>query len=306
MSSGSALAASHEFCNLKYISGERGEGGVVVKGYEKAIEKSPNQYFIDMQYMMLKKLFNLHQYDACLEILNNLRAVTGKREEIEKMEKYEKVVRGYSLWDKFNHEEARKILADINRDFIDNGNNKRFLNEIFGAAKEGMKEEAIIPDLINNIGRRIKESKYDDAVARAYRCVEMMAQYRLRKKYGLDASNIDTMKLKSELNMDWKIVEKYERMRGRNGRIQLALKKDLELLQDLGDGMGVLLDDKAFMDLLEKRNSSILAHGIKPVTKEMAEKFYNKVVEIGEKFFDDMGHKYRLSEIREMARFPEL
>jgi len=52
--------------------------------------------------------------------------------------------------------------------------------------------DLLIADILNNARRRMKEGKYDDAMARLYRTVELIAQYRLKMKYEIDTSDVDT------------------------------------------------------------------------------------------------------------------
>ena len=208
MSSGAVLAGAEKNCNLKYIAGER-EKGVVVKGTERTVEISPVYFFINRQEESVKRLFNLYQFNSCIELIEEVKRITAKREIIEMIEKYEKLANAYSMWDKFNHSEALEILNNVGREF-NIGENKKFLN-LLNKAK--WKEEFLIPDLLNNAKRRIEEGKYDDAVARLYRCIEMIAQYRLKSKYGLDASNIDTWNLKADLSMEEKLVKNMKKKR---------------------------------------------------------------------------------------------
>ncbi|MCD6474476.1 MAG: TIGR02710 family CRISPR-associated protein [Thermoplasmata archaeon] len=299
MSAGAALAANKELVNLKYISGKR-EGGTVVKGKEKAIEIFPTEFFIDVQEDLIKRLFNNYQYDACLEAISTLKKATSEKEVVEKLETYQKIVEAYSLWDKFNHHKAWEILKNIKSDGVDIAQNKKFLG-MLNSKKENdeIVEEFLIADLLNNAMRRIEEGKYDDAVARLYRCIEMIAQYRLKKEYGIDASNVDTWKLKIDLGMEEKLVEKYEK-RAEKGIVKLALQQDYELLRDLGDELGNMKEDKELNNLLKKRNDSILAHGTTPISKEDAEKLYEKVIEMASKVIKDLKKKMK------RAEFPKL
>ena len=64
----------------------------------------------------------------------------------------------------------------------------------------------------------------------------------------------------------------------KKGKIKLPLRKDFELLQDLGDEVGKkFLEDKKMQDLLSRRNKSILAHGLVPVKREDAERMFESV-----------------------------
>jgi len=55
--------------------------------------------------------------------------------------------------------------------------NKQFLGQLISNPKRenGKPEPYYVADLINNAERRAEESKYDDAVARLYRTMELIA-----------------------------------------------------------------------------------------------------------------------------------
>jgi len=64
--------------------------------------------------------------------------------------------------------------------------NKRFLGQLQTAEEP---EPYNIADLINNAKRRgTEEKKYDDAVARLYRTIELIAHHQLKTKYNIDPS----------------------------------------------------------------------------------------------------------------------
>jgi CRISPR-associated protein (TIGR02710 family) len=144
--------------------------------------------------------------------------------------------------------------------------------------RKGWGYDLMIPDLLNNAKRRMDEGKYDDAVARLYRTTELIAQHRLKENYGISSSDVDLMKLK--ILLEEKTVEKYEKMRDKDGKIKLPLNKDYELLNDLKDDLGKkFFDDQELENLRSKRNFSILAHGLEPVKREDAERMFRKVKE---------------------------
>ena len=291
MTTSAAIAAMLYQKSLFITKGKRGENGVVIPGTEEI--KRQNLFAAYDKYAMdkAKEAFNSYRFEDAMNYLNQIVALNEK-------EIYKKIVEAYSLWDKFNHNEAWKILKNIKYGDVFN-QNKSFLGMLDSKKEKGEIEEFLIADLLNNAQRRIEEGKCDDAVARLYRCIEMIAQYRLKEKYKIDSSDVDTWRLKIELRLDDRIVEKYEKKR-KNDKIRLALNEDLELLYDLKDDLGKLKGDKLLQDLLSKRNSSILAHGITPIGKEIAYKFYDKVLEIAKKVIEGLEGKM------EMAKFPKL
>lgn len=121
-----------------------------------------------------------------------------------------------------------------------------------------------VEDLLLNAARRASQERYDDAVGRLYRSMELTAQLLLL----LDHSGIRTANVELEL-LPEPLRTLYEEKRDiRKGRIQLALVASFDLLADLGNPLGMAWRNRrsAFLDALEARNHSLLAHGFLPVT----------------------------------------
>ena len=289
MSAGVVLAGIKEFCTLSYVSGKRGENNVVIKGTERVMTSEPVETFVDLEEDIIRKMFNSHQYEPGLSILSGIRELTSDSKVVERLNRYEQFLNGYSKWDKFNHKGALEMLRTFDNSLVNIDKNKSFLLN--------WKEEFLIPDLLNNAKRRIEEGKYDDAVARLYRCIEMIAQYRLKKDYNLDTSKIHIIDLRSKPIED---IEKYEKKQDNEGVIKLALKEDYELLKDLNDELGEVMDDKGFVDILHRRNVSILAHGVIPIKKEDAERLFDKTKKTASMVVKD------LDELMGKSKFPRL
>jgi len=84
-------------------------------------------------------------------------------------------------------------------------------------------------------------------------------------------------------------------------KIKIGLFRDYELLDALGDALGEKFSsDKKVQQLLTRRNSSILAHGIEPMDRESTKGLQSKVME----------YAYALDEknirrLCDLAKFPE-
>lgn len=128
-----------------------------------------------------------------------------------------------------------------------------------------------VVDMVENARRRIADQgRYDDGVARLYRAVEMYHQWRLQERNGL-----------STTGMNWEKVPKEAQERFLEATRLSELLQDLDLtraraLDRILNG-GVAEDDNAFRDLLQKRNHSILAHGLEPVGEGPARTFLEYV-----------------------------
>jgi len=205
-----------------------------------------------------------------------------------------------------------KILKDINK-LINLGFDKKEFKFVEQIEKNidflklrNKNKKCLLIDLINNAERRIKEGKYDDAVARLYRCVELIAQIRL---LDYDFNEIDE-KEKNKFNLE-KIknkgidTEKYEKYADENGRVKLGMEKKFELLKDLGwaEAEEIYLQNNTLKNLLQKRNNSILAHGLEPVKKETAEQLFENVKKISEYLFKDNEENLNIEEKLKQAKF---
>ena len=147
-----------------------------------------------------------------------------------------------------------------------------------------------IVDLINNAARRIEEAKYDDAVARLYRTIELIAQARLMdmklieegrfKDNGVFAIQLDMLKEKLGGEAVNKYCDGQKDVDVANGVIKLGLSISYAILGDLNDELGMKFKgDRRLQNLLQRRNNSILAHGLAPVEKNTAEELFEIVVE---------------------------
>ena len=128
-----------------------------------------------------------------------------------------------------------------------------------------------VVDMIENARRRIvDQGRHDDGVARLYRAVEMYHQWRLQELDSLATKDVDWSKVPDGAR------EEFMRATGHS-----ELPKDLDLTRAraldriLNGGFGE--DDNAFRDLLQKRNSSILAHGLQPIGERSATRFLEYV-----------------------------
>jgi CRISPR-associated protein (TIGR02710 family) len=127
-----------------------------------------------------------------------------------------------------------------------------------------------VVDMLENARRRIvDQGRYDDGVARLYRCVEMWHQWRLSGR------SVSTEKV------EWEKVD--EKTRGRFleetglGELPEMLALHHARILDLTLSGEVAEDEAVLRDLLQKRNRSILAHGLEPIGKEAALRFLEYV-----------------------------
>lgn len=184
------------------------------------------------------------------------------------------LARCFDAWDRFDHGRALKILLPYQAQCV---SNFRFLKRLTGDESRRSGYEPVY-DLILNAERRAAQGRFDDAVARLYRAVELFAQTRLRQRQpALDSSDLDPSLLPEELR------PVYERLRDSgDSKIKLGLRQDYELLVALGDVAGDAYRryQNPLNDALKARNASILAHGVQPLHKQDYEKLHGIIKEM--------------------------
>jgi CRISPR-associated protein (TIGR02710 family) len=274
------LATIFEADELSYIAGKR-EAGIVQRGTEQIIPIRP--YFITAEQKIRETIqfFNRNQFSTAIAIIEQIRKATRDPEIIDWIKPILKLAKAYEQWDRFHHEKAHRIMGGIKIPEI--SGNKQFLGMLINTMKKGGETEPYyIADLLNNAERRAEESKYDDAVARLYRTIELIAQYKLRRDYRIDASNAEVEKIPPQLLQKWNIPRDQK-------TIKLALNSSYELLDSLGDPLGQRYkNDRKLKDLLSKRNMSILAHGQTPMTRQVYMQLHKKTLEYAENIIKNL------------------
>jgi len=190
---------------------------------------------------------------------------------------------GYAAWDVADYKTALSRLAaakgELEVDFADRelsgraevlvariSSNLSFLGKARG---EKLAIENVV-DMLENARRRIEDQgRYDDGVARLYRTVEMWHQWRVSRH------SIRTNK------MSWTQVDEEAQRRFLEETKLEELPPVLDLMRarvlDRILNGGVAEDDPVLRDLLQKRNHSILAHGLDPIGEKSAVRFLEYV-----------------------------
>ena len=302
MSSAIVLVAFQEdIATLSYIQGKR-EKGIVKKGTEKLVSFTP---LISKIYSRQKDIYNSilrYQFDIARQIIKEIQNYKDLLDNLESEIDYMYyLIEGYHSWDLFKHHEAkkhfekalsffRKIEKEELKKLFPDKKTIKYLGHLGNLISQNKKESIIVADLLANTNRRIKEGKYDDAMARLYRIFELIGQIVLNLEYSLDSSDLNIEELRRQL--DNKFV-KWENslQRDSDGKIKMGAKRLYELLKDLGHPLGNKLEE--FKPLLFQRNNSILAHGLRPIGKEKTEEFFRKIFELCEETFEKFDLMYQ-------------
>ncbi|HWP91864.1 MAG TPA: TIGR02710 family CRISPR-associated CARF protein [Thermodesulfobacteriota bacterium] len=289
MSAALVLATVTKGYKFSYVGGkERTKSGlgVVVSGFEEVkTGLSPWRVLLVEERKKIALFLNGYQFSAARDIARKLTAVLGGLDKAI-YESLSELIEGYRLWDSFEHktalttiERSKDKLAEHLRyksDGILSGFLERvnlslgFLKDMSDKTKN-FKDIHIymVFDLFYNAKRRAEEGKYDDAVARLYRALEMIGQVEFQKKFGCPTSDVKVEELPESLRDEMK-----RKHTAHDGKVRIPLYDTFRVLSEANNRFGQLFFEREdeINKILGVRNSSILAHGVTPVSKEAFEK----------------------------------
>lgn len=297
MSVAIAIASVSRNFAFSYVGGTqrtKAGTGIVVSGSEEvSVSTSPWAMFAVEERRLAAELFNQYQFAAARKIAlgkaENPYLNLGSRETLSVLAD---LSRAYELWDKFRHREAIEALGvSLKRleEFVRFPLQHEFSGFIKSAKKNlswliKIQEETenferqsrcMVTDLVSNAVRRSVEGKYDDAVARLYRAMEMFGQIAISDEPLLikDAGNVPPERIPADIRDEF--VEKFSQ----KGKIKISLFGLYRLLNSAGHPAGTAFfeHENRHMSLLERRNSSILAHGLKPISSASFETFLSMI-----------------------------
>lgn len=292
MSVALGLAAAVRQIPFSYVGGaERTKNGlgVVVDGAEVVFTGlNPFSLYAVEERRRIADLFNRYQFEAASHLASDVTTRTNLDPTLgESIAVLRQLADAYASWEKFQHKDAVNglesaverldllvKLANLAaytaiKEHVEQ--NLGWLRELRRTSNGFTKPSAMMAaDLLSNADRRACEGKYDDAVARLYRCVELIGQASVREApLEIDStSNVPAEKIPESLRADF--VHRYTDTRGAKPKIKLGLVATFQLLAEVGHPRGLAYNEvrNALENNLMKRNDSILAHGLRPVERK--------------------------------------
>lgn len=283
-------------CKFSYVGGtERTKDGIgiVVSGTERTlVTQNP---WNALGYQAIEDaclLFDQQAFMPAAILLDEARKAADESSIKRTLSTVHQLCEGYGLWDRFEHKKAiqrinyvLKNAADLQvalgatrfeTVIRDIKQNQQALQQL--AAKP--RSRAMIADLLANAGRRKREARYDDGVARLYRAIESLAQHALAERHGIPSTdNVALEKVPESRREHW-------RSRTESGTLRLGLQDVYELLDALGDKIGEVFKALELHDRerspLAARNQSILAHGFTPVGESVFERLWDAAMRLGD------------------------
>ena len=286
MSAALVLAGGEVGARPVYVGGaERNKGGLgtVVTGTEEVItQANPWDAFAVPQQRRAALLFNQGRIEAARETMAGVCDTARSARLAEYASIAVEVMGFYVAWDAFRHGEAFAGLrgsralerleafatgaqdAGLRRLAESVAEGAGFIKELLdksGGGKHPTRHR--LRDILANADRRATEGRWDDAVARLYRAVELGAEVGLWQGYGIRTDSVDVARVPAEKR------PAVEQLLGSPPWSNLGLARSYALLEALGGPLGVrfLSVKEDFDKRLHARNHSILAHGLNPVAE---------------------------------------
>ncbi|MBO1438260.1 TIGR02710 family CRISPR-associated CARF protein [Meiothermus sp. CFH 77666] len=281
MVAGLTLALSGKGVTFSYVGGsQRDAQGRVVSGSERIrLLEDPTQRYGLREWEGFRRAWNGADFIAAQDFLSELLARPLTPSEQRFYTHLKGVAEAMLHWDLFRHKAAwQKLEAHLEpaltiAEAWGHGAKVRVLEGLQEAQarlrqildKEGKPTRALLSDLLANAERRVARGRYDDALARLYRAVELAAEADLYERTGIELRQASTYP---------------DSLREFAGRKAPGLKEALGLIFEMDSRLGHsgTLAQRLYGDysnqlqgLLQQRHQSILAHGIKPVKPEALE-----------------------------------
>lgn len=197
--------------------------------------------------------------------------------------------RSFDLWDRFEHRGSLGLLSPLFgcKMLLSSGlflkriiSSRAILDESY--EKSGNMQchgYEIVEDLVLNSERRARQNRFDDAVGRLYRAMELLCQIKLKKDHNILTGKINPDSLPPE------ILEKNRCRIDKTGVLKFGLVDSYELLTAFNDPLGIVYKERAshILDSLKARNNSLFAHGFTPIS----DKDYREISAIFTTFIDE-------------------
>lgn len=252
--------------------------GVVVSGTEKVLQfQNPWDVQGSRAVDNFRLLFDRGAFDACVKIMESTQRLVDNNGTKRELNALKELAAVYADWERFDHQGAATKLYGLQRSI--NDLKAVFANQVYRRLEKDWEThlqhlrtcaesigptQPLILDLLSNAIRREDEGRYEDAVARLYRSIEAIAQFRLRENHGIpETASVPLDRIPDRLRNQWQ-------PRAEEGVLKLGLQDAYLLLAELSDPTGARFREMQWdteKSPLVVRNVSILAHGFSRVTQ---------------------------------------
>lgn len=246
---------------------------------------------------LLPELLKRYDYSASISQLANLLKLELFQDSRKRVRDSLTYCQAFEAWDRFEHQTALKLLESFERsqeiklslDFL-----KRVMCSRADIDSDFPCEQykkfsyhgyEIVEDLLLNAERRAKQERYDDAVGRLYRALELLMQIHFKKRYSITTLGVAPEELEDKLSDETK-ARYANLLSSGNTRKKFGVTRGYELLRDFSDDpLGQLYKqyETRLAKVLKIRNMSLFAHGFRPINGDDYKKFNGVAVEFIDK-----------------------
>lgn len=295
-----------------YIDSDYDERNQIIQGSQRlVITEDPYTVFGDLEAREAQKLYLAHDYQGAQRMFDALaRRVHGQEGLL--FRAYAALSDAYAAWDSFDLPGAERILDALlatGLPGIPEGLHSRLIAQAesltkinaLGRQLHGRSGPplaalddrsfilALFGSLYANAMRREQQGRLDVAALLLYRCLELMSQHRLAG-YGVITEQADMQALRGrhpDLDQRYRAVESRIGFtpRGLPRSDGITLFNGYMLLAALGDSLTNGIDLRYIQAQVRVRNTSILAHGYRLITKTEYMPFKQLVDDLRQRFF---------------------
>jgi CRISPR-associated protein (TIGR02710 family) len=269
---------------FSYVGGrERSKDGrgVVTTGSERIVRRrDPFVLYAVHERRRLAQYFNRYQFHAAEAVARDLQARPIFEPDRVAFEFIGDVAAGYEAWDRFLFDKAQERLKSAYSKWapaiianpalryatlhpVVEAHASRLgliLNKTQGLHQV---HAVLAEELLANAARRAEEGKFDDAIVRLYRALELGGQIAIQRTLGCGTDKVPVESVPVSLREEYQ--RKYEHRDSPN-LVQIPLEATYRLLEALDQPEGKQFASRA--EQIKKvqfaRNDSWLAHGLKP------------------------------------------
>lgn len=237
------------------------------------------------------RFFEKLMFDACAEELKSLEALTLSRTRRDGAEIWCLLCECYSALDRLNYAESRDRMRPLTERTkgtyqfqpVEDLLQEQFetLKQLSESSEKEKENKLILSDIYHNAHRCFCRGAYADTLARAWRLLEGGMFYYLRDKYGIEPTYLCKSPCLESCEagdsaacdvVDKLTEEGYKDLSFESSRIVLEERLCDEQFCEFLSGKCRRGDVRKLMNgLRENRNKSVAAHGVKPVSREVAQ-----------------------------------
>jgi len=296
MSAALTMVSRRWRCSVSYVGGSRRS-----KDGLGAVEDSSEKIFVvvnpveQLGWTVIEDALALasgNNYDSAFRLLEAAKRRGANPEATREIAALQHTLGFFAARDRFDFKRAEARIQDIRRSLNDlravlhadsvsaiAAGLDLWQTELLELAKTSTVSFLLIRELLANADRRHQEGRSDDALARLYRAIEAMAQFRLFTAFNIpDTNRIPVSELPPQQKARFSA-------RSPNGFAQLPLQECYSFLYEFQDILGLEFYAQELhgkKSPLNARNHSILAHGFQPIGANDFDALWSKTIPLAQ------------------------